>query len=157
MPKGQVAWNWKDEAAREEAGFPSLLQFFNPPPQVGRPAGVPAKKRGRPPKAQQEQPASSSDAAAPEPVDAPAADPPTLVVAQSKAKASAAPEATAKVCKKQRTSYGDGAALDNLKQAIADWDGKKGAYLAEEKMSLTRFCQIVGIPYPTFAAYVCKD
>jgi hypothetical protein len=52
MPKGQVPWASDDQ--RLAGGFGSMLDFFTPPPkppQVGRPAGVPAKKRGRPPAA----------------------------------------------------------------------------------------------------------
>ena len=48
MPKGKVIWSVK---AREDAGFQGMEHFFQrppPPPQVGRPAGVPSKKRGRP-------------------------------------------------------------------------------------------------------------
>ena len=69
MPKGKVTWS---ADARAEAGFPGLEQFFHKPPQapqVGRPAGVLGKKRGRPPKTRQD--------AAPEPpvVVVPVAEP----------------------------------------------------------------------------------
>ena len=52
MPKGQVPW--ASDKQRLAGGFGSMVDFFSPPPkppQVGRPAGVPRKKRGRPPAA----------------------------------------------------------------------------------------------------------
>ena len=44
-----------------------------------------------------------------------------------------------------------------MTQAVADFDSKTGDWLREDDMTLTRFCHVIGIPYHTFAQYVCKD
>ena len=145
MPKGQVPWASDDQ--RLAGGFGSMLDFFTPPPkppQVGRPAGVPAKKRGRPPAAPVI--AAADDSAVVEP---------TPVVAEEPAPK--APKPKAKANKSSRTNWGEGEAFEKLKRAVADWDAKEGTFLDEEDMTMRRFSQLVDIPYSTFSAYVCKD
>eukprot|EP00966_Prymnesium_polylepis_P152788 3529223-Prymnesium_polylepis.1 len=155
MPKGRVTWSAE---GRESAGFPSLVHFFHkppPPPQVGRPAGATAKKRGRPPNPQQVPPAAT-DAAAPEPP--PVLEPPPAAAVAADAPAlAAAKKPKAKAAKAERINWGKGEALEKISTAVADFDGKTGAWLSEDSMTFTRFCQIVDIPYPTLAPYVCKD
>ena len=59
-----------------------------------------------------------------------------------------------------RENYSEGTAHENLKLAIHEWDMKAGRYHAElshDKMTMTRFSQIVGIPVETFRKYVGAD
>eukprot|EP00966_Prymnesium_polylepis_P331768 7387342-Prymnesium_polylepis.1 len=92
----------------------------------------------------------------------PAAAAPTRAApAQPTPKAPAAPvAATAKTSgggKGTRVNYSIGKPLQQLTTAVDDWLNKKGTFLAEESMTLARFCAIVDIPMPTFKKYVCKD
>ena len=159
MPKGQVPW--ASDKQRLAGGFGSMVDFFSPPPkppQVGRPAGVPRKKRGRPPAAPVVGAADNINSlvVVPTPVVDTTIAPPAVAEGElglpaPKAKA----KAKAKVA--TRTNWGEGEALVKLTRAVADWDAKEGTFLDEEDMTLLRFCQLVDIPYGTLSAYVCKD
>ena len=135
----------------EALGFTkSISSFFTappkPPPKPGRPPGTTKARPG--PKPAQQAPAQGS------PTAMPAAAAPTP-------KAPAAPvAATAKTSgggKGTRVNYSIGKPLQQLTTAVDDWLNKKGTFLAEESMTLARFCAIVDIPMPTFKKYVCKD
>ena len=139
-----------------------MLDFFSPPPkppQVGRPAGVPRKKRGRPPAAPVVGAADQNPSVVvvPTPVVDTTIAPPAVAEG---ALGFPAPKAKVKAIKAKvatRTNWGEGEALVKLTRAVADWDAKEGTFLDEEDMTLLRFCQLVDIPYGTLSAYVCKD
>jgi hypothetical protein len=56
-----------------------------------------------------------------------------------------------------KVNYSEGEPLQRLTKAISDWDGKTGTFLEEKDMLLSRFAQLVQIPYATLVPYVCKD
>ena len=169
MPKGQVPW--ASDKQRLAGGFGSMVDFFSPPPkppQVGRPAGVPRKKRGRPPAAPVVGAADQNPSVVvvPTPVVDTTIAPPAVAEGAlgfpvaDVAQGSPAPKAKVKAIKAKvatRTNWGEGEALAKLTRAVADWDAKEGTFLDEEDMTLLRFCQLVDIPYGTLSAYVCKD
>ena len=137
-----------------------MTSFFQKPPppprRVGRPAGLPPKKRGRPAAA-----SSSSDAAASEtlPRPAPTVDeepaPSAAASVRPMGKRDAAEMVGAKL---RRTNWSHGEALERLTKAVEDWDAKSFSHLPEvPKMTLTRYADLVGIPYPTLAHYCCED
>ena len=59
--------------------------------------------------------------------------------------------------KQKRVNYGQGAAKDNLEQAIIEWDKKCGRALAinGEERSMKCFAGVIGIPYNTSQKYSC--
>jgi hypothetical protein len=60
--------------------------------------------------------------------------------------------------KLKRINWGHGEPRERLTVAVADWDSKNGAILAENKeMPLKEYAHRVGIPYPTLQAYCCTD
>ena len=122
----------------------SITDFFSPPPKAGRPrASVPPKKRGPPPAVRE------ALAATPDPVT-PAVHP---FLPTGKRAAAALLDV-----KLTRVNWGRGEGLQRMTQAINDWDNKTGCFLeAEKTMPLPRYAELVSIPFPTLAQYVCSD
>jgi hypothetical protein len=59
----------------------------------------------------------------------------------------------------KRTNWGTGGNLQILKEAVGEWKNKTGRYFDSngEPVSLSRFCNSVSIPYPTFCKYVTEN
>jgi hypothetical protein len=76
-------------------------------------------------------------------------------MAQSPGAAATAPAAAK--AKTSRVNYSQGEPQQRLTKAVYDWDNKTGTFLEEDDISMSRFCQLVGIPKGTFAQYVCED
>ena len=121
-----------------------------PPPQVGRPAGLPLKKRG------------------PRPASSAAASMPAVSELSGSAAASTSEPSETKLGKRaaadlvgaklKRTNWGHGDNLKLMTKAVHDWDAKTGTHLEKDnKMSLPSYAVCVGINYQTLADYCCKD
>jgi hypothetical protein len=61
--------------------------------------------------------------------------------------------------KKRRTNWGTGKNLDMLKVAVDEWKNKTGRYFDSdgEPVSLSQFCNLVSIQYPSFHKYVTEN
>ena len=129
-----------------------ITSFFSrppPPPQIGRPLGPP-KKRGRP--RQLTETADPEVAQLPSPPPAPAS---ASAASASFGKREAAATLGVKL---QRINWGAGKALEQMTEAVKNWDVKTGPHLEHDKaLSLRRYAVCVGIPYDTIQGYVCKD
>jgi hypothetical protein len=57
-----------------------------------------------------------------------------------------------------RVNWSKGEPLQRLTKAVADWDGKTGTILEEDKeMKLKPYAKLVGIPFETLKKYCDKD
>jgi len=59
----------------------------------------------------------------------------------------------------KRTNWGTGGNLQILKEAVGEWKNKAGRHFDSngEPVSLSQFCNLVSIPYPTFCKYVTEN
>lgn len=142
----------------------SIMSFFKPPPpppQVGRPAGLPLKKRGPRPAAATAtgvEPSAPPSATPPPP---PAAPPTSTTTTASSSSSSAAAGGGGKRAaaamlgvKLARVNWGHGEPLKRLTEAVNDWDAKTGAILAEKPdMNLSQYAKRIDIPYNTLHNY----
>ena len=131
-----------------------------PPPQVGRPAAVPFKKRGRavarpPPLAETATPApslgasSSSSSARLSSAGSSSAD-------SSSAGPTGGKRASAAIVgvKLKRTNWGRGEPLARMTKAVADWDAKTGEILETDvTMSLRSYAKCVNIQFESLYDY----
>jgi hypothetical protein len=124
----------------------------NPMKQLTLQAAFGIKKRGRPKRASL--PTDHLKKRAPKPHVA-------SHVASNFKKRKTAPaiaKTTSKVIAK-RTNWGTGKNLEILKVAVDEWKNKTGRYFDSngEPVTLSRFCNLVSIPYPTFCKYVTEN
>ena len=126
-----------------------ITSFFKsppPPPQVGRPPGLPPKKRGPKPQA----PAPSSP-----PLELPATSLPATSSQKSLGKRAAAALVGTKL---KRINWGHGEPLERMTKVVADWDAKTGPHLMEKPtMLLTEYAKLVDINYQTLSVYCCNN
>lgn len=146
------------DAKLKELGFKRpISSFFTPPPppapKPGRPVGTTKQRFGPKPAQSAGKPAAT--AASPAlPVRGPTKSPPQHPAA---AKSSTPATTATKDIKGSRVNYSKGEPLERLQKAVDDWLGKKGTYLTEGGMTLSRFCALAEIPKKTFQSYVCED
>ena len=148
QPKAKRSHHAKPRLIERDEKSKSITDFFKPPPpppQVGRPAGLPVKKRGPRP------PAASVDVCPEAPT--PLCDPPASTTPSGAANGKRAAAALLGVTL-QRINWGKGERLQLLTAAVRDWDAKTGTILeGEQTIPLKRYAALVNIPYTTLLKY----
>ena len=148
---------WTGDTVRTDLGFAAITDFFKappPPPQPGRPAGLPIKKRGRQPAvATSPTPSSEGSSTTPPQPASTASGSGTDSPINGKRAA-----ATLLGVKLKRTNWSMGDPLERLEQSVADWDAKTGSFLLENsEMNMKNIAKLVHIPYNTFYDYAKPD
>ena len=142
----------RDEKCRSIYDFYRKLSS----PRVGHPAGLPPKKRGRPPADNRTEAAGKRQRSASSPPP-PATSDPAAASSSTSVLGKRAAAAVLGVPLK-RTNWGTGEPRERLTKAVEDWDAKTGDPLTQDpKLSLARYAEAVDIPLPTLWAYACAD
>jgi hypothetical protein len=123
----------------------SICSFFPPASEV-REARLPAKKRGRPPKAMKTgRPPKAATAATP------ASSTRTTEVPASRAASVPAPKET-------RVNWAKPENAQRLEKAMHDWEDKSGPFLSDmPEMAMHTFARCVGIPKSVLHGYMHPD